>query len=65
MIELLTLSIAGAFGLIGFFSPAVLLHISGFEVVQDMYRMLIKQQSRRPLNESLDLLGDTGTSHPQ
>lgn len=54
MIELCIVSIAGAFGLIGFFVPAVLLHLSGFELVGDLYGMLIKQQSPGPMAKSIN-----------
>ncbi|XP_057791639.1 uncharacterized protein LOC131008678 isoform X2 [Salvia miltiorrhiza] len=39
MIELFTLSVAGALGLIGFFVPAALLHLSGSKLARDLYRM--------------------------
>ncbi|KAI3463043.1 hypothetical protein Pfo_019706 [Paulownia fortunei] len=55
MKELLTVSVASALGIIGFFAPVILLHLSGFELVRDLYRMLIKQQSLRPVAKSFNL----------
>ncbi|XP_041999419.1 probable lipid II flippase MurJ isoform X2 [Salvia splendens] len=52
MMELFTLLMAGAFGLIGFFVPAVLLHLCGFELARDLYRMLIMPQSLTPMTKS-------------
>ncbi|XP_042001463.1 probable lipid II flippase MurJ isoform X3 [Salvia splendens] len=52
MMELFTLSMAGAFGLIGFFVPAVLLHLCGFELARDLYRMVIMPQSLTPMTKS-------------
>ncbi|KAG6410207.1 hypothetical protein SASPL_128260 [Salvia splendens] len=53
MMELFTLSMAGAFGLIGFFVPAVLLHLCGFELARDLYRMLEDGLNLRVLFEDM------------
>ncbi|KAL8529360.1 hypothetical protein ACS0TY_006688 [Phlomoides rotata] len=54
MKEVLTVSIASVLGLVGFFLPALLLHLTGFELVRNLYRILIKQQSLRPVAKSFN-----------
>ncbi|KAL7135855.1 hypothetical protein ABFS83_11G125700 [Erythranthe nasuta] len=52
MKALMTASIAGCLGIVGFFVPVIVLHLSGFKIVRDLYKMLIQQQSTRPMAKS-------------
>ncbi|KAL3833117.1 hypothetical protein ACJIZ3_007853 [Penstemon smallii] len=54
MKELLSVSLASAIGVIGFFAPVFLLHLFGVELVRDLFRILIKQQSLRPVVKFFD-----------
>ncbi|KAL7094878.1 hypothetical protein ACP275_11G132500 [Erythranthe tilingii] len=52
MKALVTASIAGCLGIVSFFVPVIVLHLSGFKIVRDLYKMLIQQQSLRPMAKS-------------